>query len=164
MAERPIQPSPPGETGKIILASACLLGVKCRFDGGESQVPELLRLGEGIVPVCPEILGGLGVPRPPAEFVGGDGEAALCGRAKIVNSCGVEVTANFLRGAEAGLEIARRLKINQAVLKDKSPSCGIHKVYIAGKLEAGCGVFAALLLRAGVELLLPEEAVLRLRP
>jgi len=142
--------------GGLILVSACLLGIPCRYDGGSSPVPQLQKLATlgRAVPICPEVAGGLPTPRPPAEIVGGDGEDVLDGRARVVRIDGEDVTEAFLRGAEAALSLARRLGVKKAVLKSLSPSCGsdlIHDGTFSGGLREGVGVTAALLKRAGIE-------------
>jgi len=108
------------------------------------------------VPFCPEQLGGLPTPRPKAWLLGGDGREVLEGRARVVNERGEEVTENFLRGAKEALKLAQVLGAKRAVLKSKSPSCGVTKVYIAEgeepALRPGMGVAAALLSREGLEL------------
>lgn len=139
----------------MVIVSACLLGVACRYDGKSKPEPDLIaRLAsEGIVPVCPEQWGGLGTPRPPAEIVGGDGEAALDGLAKVINREGTDVTANYLRGAEQVLGLARRLGIRTAYLKSKSPACGFGRIRRGGDLVEGSGVCAALLSRHGIRVI-----------
>ena len=135
------------------LISACLLGVECRYDGAarplRSLLPEIA--GEALLPVCPEELGGLPTPRPPAEIIGGDGEAVLDGRARLVRSDGTDVTEAFLRGAERVVELARRHGVREAYLRSGSPSCGAGRTHVDGRIAAGFGVAAAALRRAGVQ-------------
>lgn len=133
---------------KKILVSACLLGVACRYDGKSKPVDEVIALSEryGIVPVCPEILGGLPTPRIPCEIKGG----------RVMNRAGEDKTAEYARGAEEVLQIARLLDCNTAVLKKKSPSCGSGEIYdgsFAGKTVKGDGVCAALLKKSGIKVL-----------
>ena len=142
------------------LVSACLLGIACRFDGQSCPAPELHKpavRGE-VVPVCPELLGDLSTPRPPAEIenaaAGLDGHAVLDGQTRVLRSDGVDITAQFIRGAQATLDLALRLGIQQAILKARSPSCGagwIHEGEFAGTLVPGDGVAAALLKRNGIQ-------------
>ena len=153
-----------GNQGKqqhdLKLVSACLLGIACRFDGQGCPAPELhgpAVRGE-VVPVCPEVLGGLSTPRPPAEIenaaAGLDGHAVLDGQTRVLRSDGVDVTAQFIQGAQATLTLARQLGIRQAILKARSPSCGsgwIHEGKFAGTLVLGDGVAAALLKRNGIQ-------------
>ncbi len=128
-----------------ILVSACLLGVPCRYDGGSkrcSEIEELLHR-HTCVPVCPEQLGGLPTPRPPAE--------RRCEGVYMVD--GADVTGEFQRGAAAALELARLYGCEAAVLKERSPSCGrgvIHDGTFSGGLTAGDGVTAALLEAEGI--------------
>ena len=144
------------------LVSACLLGICTRYDGGRCPVPQLIHLAaRGLaVPVCPEVAGGLPVPRPPAEIVGGDGQAVLEGRARVLTIEGEDVTEAFLAGARQALETAQRLGIRQAVLKEDSPSCGCRRIYdgtFSGLRVSGRGVAAALLQRNGITVLSEEE-------
>ena len=144
------------------LVSACLLGIRTRYDGGCCLVPRLIQLAaRGLaVPVCPEVAGGLPVPRPPAEIVGGDGQAVLDGQARVLTVDGEDVTEAFLAGARQALETAQRLDIRQAVLKEDSPSCGCRCIYdgtFSGRMVSGQGVAAALLQRNEITILSEEE-------
>jgi uncharacterized protein YbbK (DUF523 family) len=137
------------------LVSACLLGMPVAYDGQGRAAESLLALATRVwvVPVCPEVAGGLPVPRPPAEIVGGDGGDVLEGRARVVTVTGEDVTEAYLRGAETALATARRHSISTAILRQRSPSCGSACIYDgshSGKLRAGQGVTAALLRRHGV--------------
>ncbi len=146
----------------MILVSACLLGLPCQYDGQFCPQPALQELaarGE-VLPCCPEVLGGLGVPRPPAEIVRGDGEDVLEGRARVINAQGQDVTWEFLRGAQATLRLAHRWGIKRAILKSHSPSCSSRYIYdgtFRGRLREGQGVTAALLQREGMEVCSEEE-------
>jgi uncharacterized protein YbbK (DUF523 family) len=132
--------------------SACLLGVRCRFDGESRPNAGLIAelQGQALLPVCPEQLGGLPTPRPACDLVGGDGEAVLDGTARVVNRHGDDVTANLQRGAEEVLRLARTFHATEAYFKSKSPSCGCGTVKLDGRPTAGFGVCAALLKRNGV--------------
>ncbi len=140
-----------------VLVSACLLGEKVRYHGGDASCihPLLERwLAEGrIVRVCPEVAGGLPVPRPPAELQGGTGADVLAGRARLIAISGVDVTDAFVAGARLALERAHAEGVRLAVLKDGSPSCGttvVHDGSFTGATRRGQGVAAALLVRAGI--------------
>ncbi|SSW72317.1 hypothetical protein AVE30378_05053 [Achromobacter veterisilvae] len=143
---------------QYVLVSSCLLGNPVRYDGrGVSRDNAVLArwLREGrVVSVCPEMAGGLPVPRPPAEIEPGAGAAAvLAGRARVVAVSGEDVTAPFVQGAREALAAASRHAIRVAVLKEGSPSCGSGYVYdghFAGRKLPGQGVTAELLGRAGV--------------
>ncbi|MBC8530646.1 DUF523 domain-containing protein [Gehongia tenuis] len=138
-----------------VMVSACLAGVKCRYDGGAAADPlwvERVRRGEA-VPLCPELLGGLALPRPPSEIVGGGGRDVAAGRAPVLTREGLDVTKAFLTGARRVVEIALQNGITRAYLKDKSPSCGVCQIFdgsFSGRLIPGCGVTAALLTAAGI--------------
>lgn len=144
------------------LVSACLLGICTRYDGGCCPVPQLIQLAaQGlVVPVCPEVAGGLPVPRPPAEIGGGDGQSVLDGQARVLTVDGQDVTEAFLAGARRALETAQRLGVRRAVLKDDSPSCGCHRIYdgtFSGHMVSGQGVATALLQRNGIAVLSEED-------
>src|SRR5688572_2979638 len=147
---------------ELVLVSACLAGRACRYDGGSNPDDAIGRLvAEGrAVLVCPEEDGGLGTPRPPAEIVGGDGHDVLDGKARVVTNQGVDVTAEYVRGAELALAAAQDAGVTRAVLKARSPSCGRGCVYDGSFTRTpieGDGVTAALLQRNGVEVLTDEE-------
>lgn len=139
----------------MILISACLCGIHCRYDGSaklDAELIELLRSGRA-VPVCPEQLGGLATPRPSAEIIGGDGAAALAGTASVMGTTGDDVTVAFIQGATQTLHIARICRAERAILKANSPSCGCGAIYdgtFSGVLKEGDGVTAALLKQNGI--------------
>jgi len=132
---------------EIILVSACLLGVNCRYNGmskKDERVIEWLK-GKRFVPVCPESLSGLPAPREPADYDAGDGSLVKCGKARILSRDGRDWTKEFLRGAAEVVKIARLVGATRAVLKERSPSCGVHQVYVQGKLGPGKGLLTTLL-------------------
>ena len=136
-------------------ASACLVGLKTRFDGNDSLDPVVygLFLEGKVIPLCPEQLGGLTTPRLKAEIAEGSGEDVLDGKSAVLLEDGTDVTLHFLRGAYEVLHVVKELRIKRFYLKSKSPSCGIGRIYINGKLKKGNGVCAAILLREGIELI-----------
>lgn len=140
----------------MILVSACLAGIPCRYDGtakDNERVRALIESGEAR-PLCPETLGGLKIPRVPSEIVGGDGADVLDGRAKVMSREGEDRTQEFLCGAQATLELCRKHGATEVWLKAKSPSCGVGHIYdgtFSGALRPGDGVTAALLRRNGVK-------------
>ena len=128
--------------------SACLLGVRCRYDGESRRSEEVVSRLRHIhtIPVCPEQLGGLPTPRAPCELVGisgetGTGEDVLAGRARVIDEAGEDRTPEYLRGAEQTLRLARLLGARRAILKTDSPSC-----------DPARGVTAAVLRREGFEI------------
>ena len=152
----------------FVIVSACLLGEKVRYNGADSlsSHPVLRRwLDEGrVVPFCPELAGGLGVPRPPAEIQARagqhGGEAVLDGAARILTGAGVDVTEAFVRGATLAAEAARVSGVRVAILKEGSPSCGSSRVAdgsFSGMKVPGHGVTAALLRREGVRVFSEHE-------
>lgn len=143
--------------GTRILISACLLGERVRYDGGSAEAAserlDRWRIEGRLVPFCPEVAGGLPVPRPPAEIVGGDGLAVLRSEARVEVESGRDVTEPFLEGAREALREARARGVRLAILKDGSPSCGSGYVYdgsFSGASRAGRGVTTALLEENGI--------------
>ncbi|VVQ08598.1 hypothetical protein PS918_04978 [Pseudomonas fluorescens] len=140
-----------------ILVSRCLLGHRVRYDGGASGPFDQLQLwlDEGrVVPLCPEVAGGLPTPRAAAEIPGGQGAQVLEGQASVITTEGEDVSAQFLCGAYQALELVRKHGIRIAVLKANSPSCGNRLTYdgtFSGVKVSGEGVTAALLKRHGVQ-------------
>ena len=135
-----------------ILISACLLGVACRYDGGQKACPAALKLGEKhqLTPVCPEQLGGLPTPRTPCERQG----------EKVVSAGGEDRTAAYLRGAKEAEGLLDILRCDCAVLKARSPMCGKDCIYdgsFSGCLTAGDGVLAERLKARGIPVYTEEE-------
>ena len=135
-----------------IMVSACLLGENCKYSGGNNRDENVLRFIDGheVIPVCPEAMGGLPTPRPPAEIV----------RGEVINREGKSVDAQYRRGAQMALEIARREKIDLAILQSRSPSCGVKEIYdgtFSGKRIPGQGVTARLLAEQGFKLVDRED-------
>jgi uncharacterized protein YbbK (DUF523 family) len=137
----------------MVIISACLVGINCRYDGKNELRFELLEWikQEGFIPVCPEQLGGLPTPRIPASIKDGDGFDVLAKKAKVVNLKGIEVTDQFLKGAFESLKLAKLMNIKRAILKEESPSCGINLTYCNDNLIEGRGVCAALFINEGIE-------------
>jgi len=126
------------------LVSACLLGMDCKYDGGNRLSKKVLKFcqREGCLPICPEILGGLPTPRPPCQILGGDGKDVLRGKAKVIGRDGKNYTQFFIKGAKEVLKIAKILNAKEAILKENSPSCGKRRT---GIFRRGEGVLTALL-------------------
>jgi len=151
---------------KVLIASACLVGFNCKYNGGSNPCPPLEEaFSKGLViPLCPEQLGGLPTPRPPAKITQGDGFDVLKGRARVltVDGSSLDVTENFLRGAAESLKAAQRLgreRVVACVMKEKSPSCGVKRIYAFkdDSLKEGMGVASALLKSKGFKILSSEE-------
>jgi len=130
---------------KIFLVSSCLTGLCTRYDGRTKPNSNCInRLQNAIwIPICPEQLGGLPTPREAAEIYGGDGQQVLEGKARVLTQSGIDLTTQFIKGAEEVLKIARSQKITAVFLKSKSPSCA---------LRGTMGVTAALLHKHGFTL------------
>lgn len=140
----------------MILVSACLAGKNCAWDGKDRLDKEIRKLvaAKLALPVCPEVLGGRPIPRTKTEIKGGNGGDVLEGKAKVYDENGKDVTGEFLKGARAALDIVKKHGIQKAILKSKSPSCGVGVIYdgrFEGALIKGDGVTAALLKKEGVE-------------
>lgn len=136
----------------MILISKCLAGFNCKYNGGNNTVPEIRQLYEEgkAVAVCPEQLGGLSTPRIPSE----------CRGDRVVNRAGEDVTEAFEKGAELALKTAREHACRTAVLKARSPSCGLHEIYdgtFSGRLVSGNGVFARKCLEKGMQCFTENE-------
>lgn len=131
-----------------ILVSACLLGENCKYNGGNNYNEKLLNFLENheVISVCPEVMGGLPIPRKPGEIRDGI----------VRNADGTSVDQEYRRGAKAALEIAVRENVELAILQSRSPSCGVGQIYdgtFSKKLISGDGVFADLLHRNGVQVM-----------
>ena len=139
----------PGDT---VLISACLLGEPCRFDGGSSHNSDLRKALEGknLIPVCPEVAGGLPIPRPAAEIRG----------QQVVRQDGSDVTPEFERGAVICTEIGLQEGVGLAILKSRSPACGCGEVYngsFTRTLRPGDGIFTESLKAAGIACISDEH-------
>lgn len=139
----------------MILVSACLLGANCQYNGESDFTKELLEFlkdkGEFIA-ICPEVFGGLPIPRDGAEIVGD----------KVKTVKGNDVTKEFLKGAEKILKFAKKNNVDLAILKDKSPSCGVGKIYdgtFSRKLVDGDGITASLLKKNGIKVMTEKDLI-----
>lgn len=144
-----------------ILVSSCLLGFPSRYDGSDNHLPrvdDFLRTHRlTAIPFCPEQLAGLPTPRPNCWFSRGTGIDILDGGGQLVDETGFDVSQIFLHGARLALRIAQMTGCRQALLKQRSPSCGTCQVHQNGILVDGIGVTAALLARHGLSLHSEEE-------
>lgn len=137
---------------KIILCSACLLGIKCRYDGKSKPNKKVLELAkkEILIPICPEQLGGLPTPREAAEQRG----------KKVITKSEKDVTQSFENGAKQVLKLAKLFGIKKAILKQRSPSCGCGQIYdgtFSDKVIKGNGITTALLKRNGIKVISDED-------
>ena len=137
-----------------LLVSACLLGTACRYDGRSKPLDALklewLKSRYALIPVCPEQLGGLMTPRPPCEI----------NRGRVVRRDGEDLTEGYRHGASETLRLAKLLGIKKALLKAKSPSCGVGRIYdgsFSGRLVDGDGVAAAQLRENGLEVMSEDD-------
>ena len=135
-----------------ILVSACLLGVRCRYDGESKACPAVLDLAKEheLIPVCPEQLGGLPTPRTPAEIQG----------ERVVTRDGRDVTKEYQKGAEKAARLYQLLRCDCAILKARSPSCGCGQVYdgtFSGTLTPGDGITAQALKRINARVITDER-------
>lgn len=144
------------------LCSACLLGIRCRYDGNIEPDEKVIELSkkETLIPVCPEQLGGLPTPRIASEIQGMSGENVLDGKCKIINKIGEDVTQHFIKGAEETLKIAQLFNITEAIMHQKSPSCGCGLTFdgtFSKKFIKGDGVTTALLKRNGIKVINEDD-------
>ncbi|MCR4691417.1 MAG: DUF523 domain-containing protein [Lachnospiraceae bacterium] len=137
---------------KKIIVSACLLGQNCKYNGGNNyskKVAEFIKEYE-VIPVCPEVAGGLSTPRIPCEIVDG----------VVTDRNGESKDKEFRDGAKLCVEKAIEENVELALLQSRSPSCGVKQIYdgsFCGKLIEGRGVFAQLLVENGIEVLDAED-------
>ena len=143
----------------MLIVSACLLGIDCRYNASHRLSPVLREKAqrERHIPVCPEQLGGLPTPRQSVSIQGGNGFDVLDRKCRICDQEGNDLTEQLIRGAFETLKIARLLGIEKAILKEKSPSCGVQFTTSHQELIPGPGVTAALLLREGIEVISDES-------
>ncbi len=141
---------------KLKVVSACLLGVNCNFEAKNWLNPKLLEefRNGNLFPICPEVFGGLSVPRVPSEIQGGTGAEVLEGKAKVLNMQGEDVTSQFLKGDDEALRIAQAIGAQEALLTERSPSCGCGIIFdgsFKDKFVVGDGVTTALLKKNGIK-------------
>ena len=145
---------------KKVLVSACLLGKNCRFNGGHSHLPDLEGLDVDFIPVCPEEAGNLGTPRPAAEMQD-SAESIMNGVGSVLTNDGDDVTEKFIQGAEESLDRGLNSEAEIAILKSRSPSCGIGGVYdgtFTSSLIDGDGIFAHLCRKSGITCISSDDS------
>lgn len=135
-----------------ILVSACLLGINCKYSGGNNQNEKVLEYikDKEVIPVCPEIMGGLSTPRPPSEIIND----------KVMNNLNQDVTQQYKKGAEETLKLAKIFNVKKALLKAKSPSCGKGYIYdgtFSSTLIEGNGITTKLLIENGIEVITEKD-------
>ena len=134
----------------MILISACLVGMNCKYNGKNNynkKALELVKNGQAI-PVCPEQLGGLSTPRKPAEI------KTINDKRYVYDNENNDVTDKFIKGADEVLKLAKELNVEKVILQSRSPSCGVSKIYSGNfdkKLIDGNGILAQLLIDNGIE-------------
>lgn len=142
----------------MILISACLAGINCKYSGGNNEVKEIKQLleeGQAIA-VCPEQLGGLSTPRPSSEIISG----------RVINTAGEDVTEQFQTGAALALDICHKNHCTRAILKSYSPSCGCDGIYdgtFSHRVIDGEGCFAKILKDSGIECCTAEQYIEEIR-
>jgi len=146
----------------MIIISACLCGVNCRYNGESNlneKVLSIFKKGNAVL-ICPEQLGGLETPREPQEIQGGTGMDVLEGKAKVVSKTGKDSTEKFIKGAYETLKIAKNVGAKLAILKANSPSCGCGEIYngfFQGKLIKGNGATAELLMNNQIKVITEKD-------
>jgi len=136
----------------VVLVSACLIGENCKYNGNNNLSLKVLDFikGKTVIPVCPEVLGGLPVPRPPAEIVDGI----------VKTENGISVDKEFRLGAEKALTIAVNEKVDVAILQSRSPSCGVKEIYdgtFSNRKITGIGMFARMLKENNIKIIDVED-------
>lgn len=134
------------------MVSACLLGENCKYNGGNNLSQKVLDFTKGheVIPVCPEVLGGLPTPRIPSEIVNGT----------VTSKSGKNVDKEFRRGANTCLKMAKENDVDLVILQSRSPSCGVKNIYdgsFSGKIIEGKGIFARLLDKNGFKIIDVED-------
>lgn len=132
--------------------SACLLGENCKYNGKNNRNEKLMSFLEGkeYIPICPEVLGGLSIPRDPAEIVG----------ERVVTKAGKDVTSEYHKGAELALELLKKEKVQTVILQSRSPSCGVKQVYDGSfqkKLLNSSGIAAIMFQQNGIQTIDVED-------
>ncbi|MPM18560.1 hypothetical protein SDC9_64972 [bioreactor metagenome] len=146
----------------MILVSACLLGINCKYNGDNNKdlkVLEYLKDKEFII-VCPEQLGGMSTPRDPSEIIRLDGDAVINGETSVITNKRLDVTRKFKLGANETLKITKLYNCTEAILKEGSPSCGSNYIYdgtFTGKKRDGIGVTTSLLKHNGIKVISEKE-------
>ncbi|MGL4911961.1 MAG: DUF523 domain-containing protein [Romboutsia sp.] len=146
----------------MILVSACLVGINCKYDGENNKndkVIEYLKDKQFII-ICPEQLGGMSTPRDPSEIIRLDGEAVISGRTSVITNKRLDVTRKFKKGAQESFKIAQIYNCKEAILKEGSPSCGSSYIYdgtFTGKKVEGVGVTTALFKSKGIKVISENE-------
>lgn len=135
-----------------IMVSACLLGENCKYNGGNNLSEKVMKFIEGheVIPVCPEVMGGLSTPRVPSEIVNG----------VVTMTDGRNVDEEFRKGAQIGLDLAMKNNVDLVILQSRSPSCGVKQIYdgtFSGRKIDGQGVFAKLLTEKGFRIVDVED-------
>ncbi len=149
------------------IVSACLLGIRCRYDAKRKPNKKILILlkNEVLIPVCPEQLGGLKTPRTGSGIRGGDGHDVLGGKAKVINRKEEDWSSNYLQGAKEALKIAKYYRIKEAIFKQGSPACGCGEAFQWKKRDGkwsnrrrkGDGVTTALFKKHGIKVLTERQ-------
>lgn len=135
-----------------IMVSACLLGENCKYNGGNNLSEKVMKVIEGheVIPVCPEVMGGLPIPRVPSEIVNG----------VVTSAEGRSVDMEFRKGAQMGLSLAKKNNVDLVILQSRSPSCGAKQIYdgtFSGNKIDGQGVFAKMLIENGFRIVDVED-------
>ena len=134
----------------MIIVSACLLGLNTKYDGTTNAYALIRKYSSSgkFIPLCPEQLGGLPTPRVPVEIIGGTGQDVLSGRCLAQGEQGEVVTSEFIQGATEVIKIVEMVTVTAAILKERSPSCGVNYIYdgsFSHRIKSGQGVTAAIL-------------------
>ena len=146
----------------MIFVSACLAGVKTRYDGTD-RLDEKIRalvVSGAAIPLCPEVLGGRFIPREAVEIAGGSGAQVLSGKARVVDKNGGDHTKEILEGVDEFIKAAKAMGVTAVILKTKSPTCGYKKIYdgtFTGKMIDGNGVLAAALEKEAIKIYTEEN-------
>ena len=140
------------EVHDMIIVSACLAGIECRYNGQAFSIPRIIEIVKKgyAIPLCPEILANLSTPRLSSELRDG----------RVFSSEGQDVTMEYVSGSKIALDIAKLVGCKKAILKSKSPTCGCGRIYdgtFSGKLIEGDGIFCKMLKEENIEVYTEEQ-------
>lgn len=146
----------------MIAVSACLLGIDCKYSGGNNRNENVIEFvkDKPFIAICPEQMGGLCTPRNPSEIKGGRGEDVLNKKATVISNTGADVTDNFVKGAVESFKLAELSGVDMAILKNGSPSCGSSRIYdgsFSGVKISGEGVTTALFRKNGIKVISEDD-------
>ncbi|NUN14772.1 MAG: DUF523 domain-containing protein [Myxococcales bacterium] len=147
------------DNSDVVVVSACLVGIRCRYDGQHREASHVHAAvaQKVVVPICPELLANMGVPRLSLAYETHNVERLFAEKKGLVDSEGRDRTEELLNGVQQAVDLALKSGARQAILKERSPSCGVRQVYVGNQLVSGRGMFTICLEKEGIRCLSDEE-------